>query len=177
MTDIVLALGANLGDRAANLQAAVDRLRDEGVTVTHVSSTWETAPVPADQPPFLNIVALAGTDLGPLDLLAAAKRIETALGRRPGRRWGPRPIDIDILFYGDEAIDLPELTIPHPRIAERSFVLAPLAELVTAPLPHLGATARQLLDELQPAGFFNVGQLVAVPHARQPHSRLPTANS
>jgi 2-amino-4-hydroxy-6-hydroxymethyldihydropteridine diphosphokinase len=165
VTDVGLALGANLGDRVANLQDALDRLAGEGVEVTRVSSTWETAPVPADQPPFLNIVALAQTALAPLDLLAAAKRIETALGRRPGRRWGPRPIDIDILFYGEEAIDLPELTVPHPRIAERTFVLAPLAELVPGPLPHLGATAGDLLGKLEPTGFTNLGQLVAVPRS------------
>lgn len=145
MTVVVIALGSNLGDRAANLRHAVDRLVANNITVTGRSSIWETPPVPADQPEFLNAVVVAETELAPLDLLHALKTIEYDLGRRPGRRWGPRPIDLDILFYGDEAIDGPDLTVPHPRIAERAFVLAPLAEVVSGPLPILGETAQSLL--------------------------------
>ncbi len=148
MTVVVLALGSNLGDRAANLCSAADRLEAAGIVVTKRSSIWETPPVPADQPEFLNAAVVAETELAPLDVLRALKAIEYDLGRRPGRRWGPRPIDVDILFYGEQAIDLPELTIPHPRIAERAFVLAPLAEIVDGPLPVLGESVHELLDRI-----------------------------
>ncbi|MFN0096159.1 MAG: 2-amino-4-hydroxy-6-hydroxymethyldihydropteridine diphosphokinase [Dehalococcoidia bacterium] len=129
MTDVLLAIGSNLGDRLGNLQRAVELLRDEGVAVVTVSSVWETAPVPADQPAFLNAALTATTSLGPYDVLAALKRIERALGRRPERRWGPRPVDLDILYFGDITSGAADLTIPHPRIGERAFVLAPLAEV------------------------------------------------
>ena len=148
MTSVVLALGSNLGDRAANLRSAVERLEAIGIAVTKRSSIWETPPVPADQPEFLNAAIVAETELAPLDLLRALKAIEYDLGRRHGRHWGPRPIDLDILFYGDQAIDLPDLTVPHPRIAERAFVLAPLAEVVEGALPVLGQSAQQLLREI-----------------------------
>ncbi|PFG73994.1 2-amino-4-hydroxy-6-hydroxymethyldihydropteridine diphosphokinase [Tepidiforma thermophila] len=146
MTRVAIALGSNLGDRLGNLRAAVAALEEAGVAVVRRSFAWETPPVPADQPPFLNAAVLAETDLPPASLLAALKGIEHALGRRPGRRWGPRPIDLDILFYGDLRLETPDLTIPHPRIAERAFVLAPLAEILEDPLPVLGASALELLQ-------------------------------
>ncbi|MGI8927498.1 MAG: 2-amino-4-hydroxy-6-hydroxymethyldihydropteridine diphosphokinase [Tepidiformaceae bacterium] len=145
MTTAVIALGANLGERAANLRAAVELMEKEGLLLSAASSIWETAPVPADQPPFLNAVVVGETALAPGALLAALKGIEAALGRRPGRRWAPRPIDLDILFYGDGVVTQPGLEIPHPRIAERAFVLAPLAEVLSGPLPVLGKTALELL--------------------------------
>ncbi len=147
MTTVVIALGSNLGDRLANLRAAVAALPDRGVTVSRVSSVWETAPVPADQPPFLNAALVGATDLAPTELLAALKQTERELGRRAGRRWGPRPIDLDILFYGDESISTPDLTIPHERLVERAFVLAPLAEVMSGPLPVIGRTAADILRE------------------------------
>jgi 2-amino-4-hydroxy-6-hydroxymethyldihydropteridine diphosphokinase len=146
VTEVVIALGSNLGDRLANVREALRLFAGEHVTVTRHSSVWETAPVPADQPSFLNAVIVAETELEPHDLLAALKRIEYALGRRPGRRWGPREVDLDILFYGELTLDTPDLRIPHERIAERSFVLAPLSEVVSGALPVLGATAEDLLD-------------------------------
>lgn len=146
-TEVVIALGSNLGDRIGHLRSAVDALGGVGVTVSRVSSIWETAPVPADQPVFLNAVIAGMTELKPAALLAALKQIEHDLGRRPGRRWGPRPIDLDILFYGDEAMSTAELTIPHERIAERSFVLAPLEEVVSGTLPVIGRSAAELLQE------------------------------
>ena len=153
MSTVVLALGGNLGDRAANLQAGVDALRARGIEPTRMSSIWETEPVPADQPAFLNAVIVANTELQPEQLLVAAKAIEAALGRRPSRRWGPRPIDIDILFYDDLAMESDALTIPHPRIGERSFVLAPLAEVMEGVLPVLGALAASLLAALPRDGL------------------------
>lgn len=145
-TTVVIALGSNLGDRLANLRAAVKKLPDRGVAINRLSSVWETAPIPADQPSFLNAVLVGATDLAPTDLLMALKRTESELGRRPGRRWGPRPIDLDILFYGDEQLESEALTIPHPRIAGRNFVLAPLAEVLPGPLPVLGGSAAELLN-------------------------------
>ncbi len=161
MTRVVLALGSNLGSRAGNLRSAILRLRDEAVTVTAVSSTWETAPVPADQPAFLNLVLTAETELEPAPLLAAVKRIERALGRRPQRVWGPRPIDIDILFYGSQSVETDSLTIPHKLLPARSFVLAPLAEVLPGPLPVLGESALDLLARVEPGG----------PHPGRSHRR------
>jgi 2-amino-4-hydroxy-6-hydroxymethyldihydropteridine diphosphokinase len=153
VTEVVIALGSNLGDRLANVREALRLLAGEHVTVTRRSSVWETAPVPADQPSFLNAVIVAETELEPYELLAALKRIEYALGRRPGRRWGPREVDLDILFYGELALDTPDLRIPHERIGERSFVLAPLSEVVSGALPVLGATAEDLLDAVGREGL------------------------
>jgi 2-amino-4-hydroxy-6-hydroxymethyldihydropteridine diphosphokinase len=150
---VYIALGSNLGDRLGNLRAAVRMLGDEDVAVVAESSVWETAPVPADQPPFLNAVVAADTEVSPVALLDALKRIEWALGRRPERRWGPRPADLDILFYGDEHFETERLTVPHMRIAERSFVLAPLAEVTSGPLPVLGKSALELLAPLGSEGL------------------------
>ncbi|MEX2080983.1 MAG: 2-amino-4-hydroxy-6-hydroxymethyldihydropteridine diphosphokinase, partial [Dehalococcoidia bacterium] len=141
MTVVLIALGSNLGDRWGNLRAALRFMEEAGVKVLERSSAWETAPVPADQPRFLNAVVSAETALEAGDLLAALKGIEHALGRRPGRRWGPRPADLDLLFYGEERIATPDLEVPHPRIGERAFVLVPLSEVWRGPLPVLGATA------------------------------------
>lgn len=168
MTSVVIALGANLGDRAANLRAALGHLDAAGVVVRRRSSIWETPPVPSDQPAFLNAVVAAETTREPGDLLHVLKRIEYDLGRRPGRRWGPRPIDLDILFYGDLRLDTPELTIPHPRIAERAFVLAPLAEVADGPLPIFGRSAAELLDV--------IGLQGAVRTAENWESPLPPAS-
>ena len=148
MTEVVLALGSNIGDRAGNLREGLRLLQEYGIDILRVSSAWETPPVPADQPAFLNACAAAETGMGPLELLAVLKSCERQLGRRPARHWGPRPLDLDILFYGEERIDLPELTVPHPRIVERAFVLAPLAEVVRGPLPILGLSAIDVLAKL-----------------------------
>lgn len=127
-----LSLGANLGDRLAQMAAAV-RLLDEtpGIRLQAVSGVWETAPWgKVDQPDFLNAVACVETDLEPKALLAAVHRVEQTLGRERTVRWGPRRIDVDILLYGDDRVDLPELTVPHPHMDERAFVLIPLLELL-----------------------------------------------
>lgn len=145
MTRVYLALGSNLGDRLANLRAAVAYLEERAIAVTARSSVWETPPVPAGQPPFLNAAVAAETALDPPSLLREIKAIERALGRRPGPHWGPRPIDIDILFHGDERIETPELTVPHPSIAGRAFVLAPLSDITRDTLPVLGLSAIDLL--------------------------------
>jgi 2-amino-4-hydroxy-6-hydroxymethyldihydropteridine diphosphokinase len=161
MVRVVLALGSNLGDRFGNLRAALDQLETGGVAVGAVSSAWETAPVPPGQPPFLNAALVGETDLAPEALLDLAKAIEQALGRRPSRRWGPRTIDVDILFHGDGAHRSERLTIPHPLIAERSFVLAPLSEVLPGPLPVLGRAALEFLAETGVAGLRRLGPLRA----------------
>jgi len=157
VTTAMIALGSNLGDRAGNLRAALRLMEERGVAVERTSSVWETAPVPEDQPAYLNAVARIETSLGPSELLATLKEIEHELGRRPGRRWGPRPIDLDILFYGDERVATEELEVPHPSIAKRAFVLAPLAEVVSNALPVLGKTAVELLKGVDQAGVERTG--------------------
>ena len=140
-----LGLGSNLGDRLATLQRAVDLLAaDPGITVRRTSRVWETDPVGGpEQPDFLNIVAEVDTDLEPLDLLAAVNRVESALGRVRDVRWGPRTVDIDILLIGDTTIADDRLTVPHPRMHERAFVLMPLLELIDDPVLPNGT---RLLD-------------------------------
>ena len=126
---IYLSLGSNLGDRAANLRAAIDALAPFA-HVKKISSFYETEPVDyLNQPWFLNCVVEAETSLGPLELLHALRKIESHLGSKKEFAKGPRLLDMDILFYGDETISLPELQIPHPRMLQRNFVLAPLAEI------------------------------------------------
>jgi 2-amino-4-hydroxy-6-hydroxymethyldihydropteridine diphosphokinase len=134
VTVVYLGLGSNLGSRARNLSAARRRLREKGVRVLRVSRVMETEPWGViDQPRFLNQVLEAGWDGTPRQLLRTAKQVEKEGGRRPARRWGPRVIDVDILLFGDEQVDLPDLVIPHPRIAERDFVVASLEELGVRP--------------------------------------------
>jgi 2-amino-4-hydroxy-6-hydroxymethyldihydropteridine diphosphokinase len=136
---VYLALGSNLGDRMGNLASAAERL-SESITIRKVSSVYETEPVYyKEQPLFLNATLSGLTELDPFDLLRFVKSIESELGRQPSFRNAPRLIDIDILFYGDRVIDTLELTIPHPRIAERAFVLVPLGEIapeMVHPLIH-----------------------------------------
>jgi GTP cyclohydrolase-4 len=125
---VYLGLGSNMGDRQRNLDRALDLL-SQRLRVTRVSSAYDTAPVGnVNQPRFLNLVCQVYTRLAPQALLALAKGIECKLGRTLGTQQ-PRPIDIDILFHGDLVLDTPELVIPHPRLANRAFVLIPLAEI------------------------------------------------
>ena len=126
-TTVVLALGSNLGDRLANLQAAVDALTaGPGLDEVAVSPVYETAPVGGPpQPEYLNAVLVAVTSLPPRAVLDRSRAAETALGRVRGPRWGPRTLDVDVIVYGNEVSSDPELTLPHPRAHERAFVLAP----------------------------------------------------
>ena len=131
MTRAFVGMGSNLGDRAASLQGALDGLDAlPGVRVLAASSVYESEPWGvADQPAFANAVALLEVTMGPDDLLAACKRIETEAGRVAGVRYGPRPLDLDILLFGEETITRPDLTVPHPRLLERDFVVTPLLEI------------------------------------------------
>lgn len=147
---VYLGLGANVGDREGNLVRALEML-GEGVRVQAVSSLYETEPVGyTDQPWFLNIVCRGTTSWEALQLLALVKRIEASLGRVPSFPNAPRPIDVDILLYGDSTIDMPELTVPHPRMAERAFVLVPLVELAPELVhPTMGKTVESMLAEVR----------------------------
>lgn len=136
MTGAYLGLGSNLGDRLATLQRAVDLLEvNAGIDVVACSRVWETDPVggPA-QPDFLNIVVRIETSLAPKDLLAACRGVETALDRVRDVRWGPRTVDVDVLSIDGYASGDPDLTVPHPRMIERAFVLLPLLDLDPDPV-------------------------------------------
>jgi 2-amino-4-hydroxy-6-hydroxymethyldihydropteridine diphosphokinase len=130
-----LALGSNLGDRLGFLQEAVSGLAAApGIEVAAVSRVYETAPVGGpEQGPYLNGVVALRTRLLPAELLGVAHRIEDLAGRVRAERWGARTLDVDVLLVGDERVDTPELTVPHPRLWQRGFVLAPLADVA----PHL----------------------------------------
>jgi 2-amino-4-hydroxy-6-hydroxymethyldihydropteridine diphosphokinase len=130
MKIVYLSLGSNVGDRKSNLAEALKALASVNVRVLRASSVWETEPRDEpSQPWFLNQVVEAETDLFPRQLLRCLQRLERDLGRVPSKPKGPRSIDIDILLFGRAAVSAPELEIPHPRLAERRFVLEPLAEL------------------------------------------------
>ncbi len=130
MKTAYLSLGSNLGDREALLNEAIQRLEAAGVRIVRRSTIHETEPQDfKDQPKFLNMAVEAETDLTPLALLAAIQKIEAEMGRQRTIPKGPRTIDIDILFYANQVIASADLEIPHPRLAQRSFVLNPLSEI------------------------------------------------
>ncbi len=147
-----IALGSNLGDRRAHLDAALAELRRRpAIRVGAVSRYWETPPVggPPDQGPYLNAATALETDLGPQQLLEILLAVERQLGRVRRERFGPRTIDLDLLLYGDAVVDQPGLTVPHPRMHERSFMLGPLVEIAPTVIhPVFRKTAVELLAGL-----------------------------
>jgi 2-amino-4-hydroxy-6-hydroxymethyldihydropteridine diphosphokinase len=149
-TTAYLSLGSNLGDRARSIEAALQLLGAADLTVVRRSSLYETEPRDyADQPWFLNMVAEIETTLPSDGLLARVREVESLLGRQRAIDKGPRTVDIDILTFGDSVVASPDLQIPHPRMAQRRFVLEPLAELVPElPLGPEGTTVRELLPLL-----------------------------
>ena len=145
MTRAYVGLGANLGDREATIRAAIAALPG----VVAVSSLRETDPVgKTDQPRFLNGVAAVETALSARELLDVLLSVERGLGRERRERWGPRTIDLDLLLYGDDTVDEPGLTVPHPRLQERRFALEPLAELDPELLVPGRGRVKDLLAEL-----------------------------
>ncbi len=146
---VYLGLGANLGNRAENLRLAL-RYLSSLAPAQEVSSLYETVPLgDAEQPAFYNAVCRVATGLTPQALLQYLKSVEFEIGRRPAPRWAPRPIDLDLLLYSQRIIEKPELTVPHPRLAERAFVLVPLVEI--APdlrHPLLGRSISEMASSL-----------------------------
>jgi len=151
---VLIALGSNLGDRAGFLLGAVAALSSGALADIALSPIYETAPLgPPGQGPYLNAVLAGRTRLSPRALLDELLAIENSFGRQRKERWGPRTLDLDLLDYADQVLDEPGLQLPHPRLHERAFVLAPLADV--APNWHhplLGETAAELLAGLDVSG-------------------------
>ncbi len=176
--EAALGFGGNLGDPVLAFAAALAAFaRHPGMSLGRVSSVYRTAPWgKLDQPDFLNLAALVETALPARDLLALCLELERSQGRERGERWGPRTLDIDILSYGGETIDEPGLQVPHPRIAERAFVLAPLAEIAPGMLiggrtarARLTATRRQGVNRDE-AETERLDSLLAALRSPAPHS-------
>jgi 2-amino-4-hydroxy-6-hydroxymethyldihydropteridine diphosphokinase len=144
-----LSAGSNLGDRAENLAVAAVVLQDDDLVVVRVSSVFETEPLGyTEQPWFLNVALEIGTRLEPRELLARCQAVERAFGRKPSFRNAPRPLDLDILLVGARIVSEADLEIPHPRLAERRFVLEPLAEIAPEIVhPVARRTIRELLAD------------------------------
>ncbi len=161
MTNTVyFSIGSNLGDRYGNLRRAVDMLQQH-MTVTAVSPVYSTEPWgDSDQPEFLNACVGAVTDLTPEQLLQQVKLIEAEMGREPTRHWGPRLIDIDILYYNKLLLDEDDLSIPHRYIAERAFVLSPLADIIPDYVdPRTLDSVQAMLDAVDTKGVERVFEM------------------
>jgi 2-amino-4-hydroxy-6-hydroxymethyldihydropteridine diphosphokinase len=156
VADVLLGLGGNLGDPAAAIAAALRRLDQADVRIVAQSSFYRTAPWGVgNQPDFVNACALAQTELAPHPLLQRIHAVERALGRERRERWGPRTIDIDILDYDGVTLEDPGLTLPHPRLTERAFVLVPLAEIAPDRV-IAGRTVREWAAEIDRSGVTRV---------------------
>lgn len=155
--DVYLGLGSNLGNRLANLQSGL-HAQAGWANVVEVSSLYESAPMgPSGQQPYWNAAAHIETDLTPRQLLVSLKKIEWSAGRRPGKHWDSRPLDLDILFAGDAAVDEPDLQVPHPRLSERPFVLVPLADIAAGLVhPRLHRSVSDLLRETGAGGLRHI---------------------
>lgn len=151
---VYLSLGSNLGNREENILYAVRKLKEIGFEIKETSSIYKTSPWgKPDQPYFLNLVLEGETKLSPQRLLQKAKIIEKTLGRKKGEKWGPRTIDIDILFYDNKIIKTPNLKIPHPQLHERNFVLIPLKEIAPNFIhPLLKQNVQQMLKKMDDKG-------------------------
>lgn len=150
MPVVYLGIGSNLGIREDNCLMAISLLEENGLKIIKRSAMHETTPWGVkDQPKFINMAIEAETDISPLELLSLIKKIEGDMGRQPAVKWGPRVIDIDILLYGDKLLCEADLTIPHPLMQEREFVLRPLSEIAPDIMhPVLGKTMKELFDAI-----------------------------
>jgi 2-amino-4-hydroxy-6-hydroxymethyldihydropteridine diphosphokinase len=154
-----VGVGSNLGDRWAHLASAARALRTApGVAVVRASRVWDTEPVGPPQPRYLNAVLELETTRTPEALLALLQAVERTAGRQRGVRWGARTLDLDLLLVGDRVVHRPGLSVPHPELRSRRFVLAPLAELAAEQVvPETGLTVAQLLEVAPPLSIVNVG--------------------
>ena len=150
MAIISIGIGSNLGDKEGNCKTAIERLSKNGIAVKKISSPYRTKPWGVeDQPDFVNMAVKAETNINPSELLPILKTIEKEMGRQDGVRWGPRLIDLDLLFYDDLVFSCDELAIPHPLLHEREFVLLPMTEIAAEFVhPVLKATIKQLAGNL-----------------------------
>ena len=157
-SEVYLGLGSNLGDKRGHIQRAVERLREISTGLT-VSSFYETAPVGVTlQPSFVNAVCGMWTDLDVFELLSELRDIQRDAGMRGPVLNGPRALDVDILLYGSLVVDLPHLTVPHPRMADREFVLRPLAEIAPGVVhPVMKKTAVEMLGEIRSTTESSIG--------------------
>ncbi len=148
-----IGIGSNLGDRQDNCLKALEMLKSQGLIIKKISSFYETKPWGVkEQPVFINLAIEVETAFSPDELLCTLKDIENTMGRKQTIRWGPRVIDLDILFYGDEIIDTEELQIPHRHLHERDFVLIPLNEISPDKVhPILKKTVKEIKEELRNA--------------------------
>lgn len=171
MADALVGLGGNLGDVAATFHAALARLRTGGGRILAASSIWRTPPWGrVDQPAFLNACVRLETDLSPRALLDLCLSTETALGRVRNEKWGPRTLDLDLLDVDGQAVDEPGLTLPHPWIAERAFVLVPLAEI--APDRRIaGRRVADLAAAIERGEMTPIGPLAIEDHEETSRSR------
>jgi 2-amino-4-hydroxy-6-hydroxymethyldihydropteridine diphosphokinase len=154
-----VGVGSNLGDRWARLALAAREIRAAPrLALVRASRVWDSAPLGPPQPRYLNAALELETGLPPRELLAALLRVERLAGRERRLRWGPRTLDLDLLLYADRSLQAPGLTVPHPGIARRRFVLAPLAELCPGlVVPGTGATVAALLEAAPPLDLRPVG--------------------
>jgi 2-amino-4-hydroxy-6-hydroxymethyldihydropteridine diphosphokinase len=150
MAIIYIGIGSNLGDKEGNCKTAIERLSKNGIAVKKISSPYRTKPWGVeDQPDFVNMAVKAETNINPSELLPILKTIEKEMGRQDGVHWGPRLIDLDLLFYDDLVFSCDELAIPHPLLHEREFVLLPMTEIAAEFVhPVLKATIKQLAGNL-----------------------------
>ena len=163
-TEIYLGLGGNLGDPPATFQQAL-KLIGKFAQVPKVSKLYKSKPYGfADQPDFYNAAAQLASDLAPLDLLSQLQEVEKQLGKKVVRKNGPRVIDLDLLVYGEEVLDLPELTLPHPGILNRDFVLKPLTDLnplLTHPAWN-GQSLQSAMNQLKESFLIEVAQIIKI---------------
>ena len=173
MSTVYLSLGTNLGERRRNLEQAVVGVQ-QWMAITAVSCLYETKPWGlTDQPDFLNMCLAAATDVSPHDLLDFCKQLEDQIGREKTVRWGPRLLDLDILVYDDLILDDERLTIPHPHIEERAFVLTPLAEIAPALIhPVSGQTVATLAEQVDAGGVEPLPPASMPPTLYELHKKL-----